>query len=95
MILPQPCDGCVPTLALFGELDDNIVATKNRDAWASALRAAGNRDYTLRILPQANHIMLEAKIGNNAEMPTLRRFVPEYFTIVRDWLARRVRGFRR
>jgi len=85
----------IPTLALFGELDDNIVAEKNRSAWDSALRAARNSDYTLRIIPKADHLMLEAKLGTNAEMPTLHRFVPVYAETVRDWLAPRVRGFRR
>jgi pimeloyl-ACP methyl ester carboxylesterase len=83
----------VPTLALFGELDNNILAAKNKLAWDSALRVAGNPDYTSVILPRANHIQLEAKVGSNAEMPSLQRFVPEYFTTVHNWLAKRVRGF--
>jgi len=28
-----------PVLALFGELDNNIVAEKNKSAWESALKA--------------------------------------------------------
>jgi uncharacterized protein len=84
----------VPTLALFGELDNNIVAEKNKAAWETALKAGGNRDYTLRILPKANHSQFEAKVGNNAEMASLRGFVPTYFTTVQDWLAKRIRGFR-
>jgi pimeloyl-ACP methyl ester carboxylesterase len=84
----------VPTLALFGQLDNNIVAEKNRAAWEAALKAGGNRDYTLRVLPRANHYQWEAKVGSNAEMPTLQRFVPEYFTTIQDWLATHVRGFR-
>jgi pimeloyl-ACP methyl ester carboxylesterase len=83
----------VPTLALFGELDNNIVAEKNKAAWEAALKAGGHRDYTLRILPGANHLQLEAKVGSNQEMPSLQRFVPVYFTTVRDWLAKRIRGF--
>jgi hypothetical protein len=83
----------VPTLALFGELDNNIVAEKNKAAWEAALKAAGNRDYTLRILPKANHYQVEAKVGSNAEAPTLQRFVPEYFPTIKDWLATRIRGF--
>ena len=83
----------VPTLALFGELDNNIVAEKNRGAWEAALQASGNKDYTLRVLPKANHLQLEASVGSNAEMPSLQRFVPAYFTTVHDWLAKRVRGF--
>jgi uncharacterized protein len=84
----------VPTLALWGELDNNIVAEKNKAAWEAALKIAGNRDYTLRILPKANHSQLEAKVRSNAEAPTLRRFVPAYFTTIQDWLAKRTRGFR-
>jgi pimeloyl-ACP methyl ester carboxylesterase len=83
----------VPVLALFGELDDNIVAEKNQKAWDSALRTGGNRDYTLRTLPGTDHMMLEAKVGNNAEMPTLQRFSPSYFATVQNWLANRIRGF--
>jgi pimeloyl-ACP methyl ester carboxylesterase len=84
----------VPTLALFGELDNNVLAAKNKAAWDSALGAGGNGDYTSRILPKANHVQLEARAGNNAEMASLQRFVPAYFTTVQEWLAKRVRGFR-
>ena len=83
----------VPTLALWGELDNNILAEKNKAAWEAALEAGGNRDYTLRILQKANHAQWEAKIGSNAEMKSLDRFVPEYFTTIQDWLASRIRRF--
>src|SRR5436190_15289675 len=83
----------VPTLALFGELDNNIVAEKNKAAWEAALKAGGNRDYTLLILPKANHDQFEAKVGSNAEMASLQRFVPGYFTTIQGWLAKRIRGF--
>lgn len=83
----------LPVLALFGELDDNILAEKNRSAWEAALSAGGNRDYTLRILPKANHAMLEARVGNNAEMKSLQRFVPAYYDVVLGWLSKRLAGF--
>jgi pimeloyl-ACP methyl ester carboxylesterase len=83
----------VPTLALWGELDNNIIAGKNKPAWDTALKAAGNRDYTLVVIPKANHAMLEANVGSNAEMKSLQRFAPSYFTTVEDWLAKHVRGF--
>jgi uncharacterized protein len=84
----------IPVLALFGELDDNIMAEKNEKAWDSALRTGGNRDYSLRIIRGTDHAMLEAKVGNNAEMPRLQRFSPAYFATVQDWLAQRIRGFK-
>lgn len=79
-----------PTLAIWGELDNNIVADKNRSAWDAALKAAGNRDYTLKILPRADHAQWEARAGSNAEMKSLNGFVPDYVTTVRDWVVRRV-----
>jgi pimeloyl-ACP methyl ester carboxylesterase len=82
----------LPVLALFGELDNNILAEKNRAAWEAALKAGNHRDYTLRILPKANHALLEATVGNNAEMKSLQRFVPAYSAIVLDWLSTRVNG---
>jgi len=81
-----------PTLAIFGELDDNILADKNKAAWDAALKAAGNRDYTLRILPKANHSQWEATVGSNAEMASVKRFVPEYFTTIQEWLGKRLPG---
>jgi pimeloyl-ACP methyl ester carboxylesterase len=82
-----------PTLAIFGELDNNILPEKNRAAWEAALTIAGNRDYTLRILPRANHVQWEAKIGSTAEMASLNGFVSEYFSTVEGWLAQRIRGY--
>jgi len=82
-----------PVLALFGELDNNILAEKNRAAWEAALKAGGHPDYTLRILPKANHALLEASVGNNAEMKSLRRFVPAYFESVLAWLSSHIKGF--
>ena len=83
----------LPVLALFGELDNNIMPEKNRAAWEAALKAGGHRDYTLRILPKANHLLLEAKVGNNAEMKSLQRFVPAYSEVVLDWLSKHIEGF--
>jgi pimeloyl-ACP methyl ester carboxylesterase len=82
-----------PTLAIFGELDDNILAAKNKAAWDAALRMAGNPDYTLTITAKANHGQWGAKIGNDAEEATLQGFAPAYFATVEDWLSKRIRGF--
>jgi Prolyl oligopeptidase family len=82
-----------PTLALWGELDNNVLAEKNKAAWEAALKAGGNRDYTLTILPKANHMQWEARVGSNAEMKSLQRFVPSYFTTIHAWLAKRIQGF--
>ena len=79
----------MPTLALW--LDNDILAEKNEAAWEAALKAGGNRDYTLQILEKADHAQWEAKIESNAEMKSLDRFVPAYFTTIQDslgWIRR-------
>jgi hypothetical protein len=65
-------------------------AEKNRAAWEAALKAGGHHDYTLRILPKANHVLLA---GNNAEIRWLQRFVPGYSEVVVDWLSKHIREF--
>lgn len=83
-----------PTLAIWGELDKNIVPERNKAAWEARLKASGNHDYTLRILSHANHSQWQAKIGTHGEMASLNGFVPEYFTTVEAWLGKRIRGLR-
>jgi pimeloyl-ACP methyl ester carboxylesterase len=83
-----------PTLGMWGELDTNILPEKNKAAWEAALKVAENPDYTLRVLSRGNHLQLEAKSGSNTEMTSLNGFVPEYFTTIEGWLAKRIRGFK-
>src|SRR5258708_14266637 len=71
-----------PVLAIFGELDNNIVAEKNKAAWEAALKAAGNRYYALCMLPKANHAQFEAKIGSTSEARSRQRLVPANFTTI-------------
>ncbi|HJR60475.1 MAG TPA: alpha/beta hydrolase [Vicinamibacterales bacterium] len=80
----------LPVLALFAELDGNIVAEKNKAAWEAALKAGGNRDYTLLTLPGATHLMLEASARGPLDNASSQRFVPAYFSTIREWLARRL-----
>lgn len=56
----------------------------------SALLAGGHSDDTLTILAGANHLQLEAAVGDNAERPTLQRFVPEYAHTIHEWLPKRL-----
>ena len=50
----------VPTLALFGALDNNILAEKNEAAWEEHLSDSGNQDYTLRTLTSAADLVVMA-----------------------------------
>ena len=53
----------VPTLAMWGEGDNNVIADKDKPGVGRDLKAARDRDYSLVVIPKANPRMLEAKVG--------------------------------
>ena len=79
----------VPVLALFGSLDDRVLAEENSEKWKAALERGGNRDHTIKVFPKANHMLLKAETGNLDEYPKLKRFVPEYAPFLLSWLRDR------
>ena len=86
----------VPTLALFfGGLDDNILAAKNKAAWEAALKAGGNPDYSLLILPSADHLYARCQCREQGwRCSSLQHFVPAYLQCrTKLAFAKRVRGF--
>lgn len=79
----------VPVLALFGDLDRTVIPDKNAEKWRTALQDGKVKDYTITIFPNANHMLLEARTGEEDEYPTLKRFAPGYAPMLLDWLRKR------
>lgn len=77
-----------PVLAVFGAVDQNVLADKNSKLWTAALEKAGNKKAVVLTLSGANHIMIEAKTGSLPEFPTLKRFVPQYRQLLTAWLLK-------
>lgn len=76
-----PC----PVLALFGELDDNVVPADNAPIMRAALERGGNRSVTIHIVPDGNHGLAPSR---GARLP-IHRFVgscPEVWGSVSEWL---------
>jgi pimeloyl-ACP methyl ester carboxylesterase len=90
---PQPFleKTIIPVLAVYGGADRNAPAPRNVEALEKAMKKAGNKNYTIKVLPKANHFGLEAERGFlfDDELPRLRRFVPGYFDTVK-WILKRV-----
>jgi dienelactone hydrolase len=82
----------LPTLAIWGELDDRASAAKSKRFWDEAFTSAGSPQHTLIVLPGANHMMLAAEARSSSELPG-QAFVPEYAQIILNWLATRFHGF--
>ncbi len=80
-----------PVLALFGELDLQVPAEENKLAMEKTLKKGGNKDYTFKVFPKANHLYLTAKSGSPSEYAGLKKeFVPGFLDTMADWIQKRV-----
>ncbi len=76
-----------PVLGVFGELDLQVPPGMNKDAMQEALEYAGNTDYTLKIIPQANHLFQRAETGSPTEYAQLEtEFIDGFLDILLTWL---------
>jgi uncharacterized protein len=78
----------IPVLAMYGGKDLNVPAAKNVTALTEELNDAGNRDYTIKVFPDANHDGLEttAALLGDEELRYLQRYVPAYFDTSIRWV---------
>jgi pimeloyl-ACP methyl ester carboxylesterase len=80
-----------PVLLLFGELDTQVPVKMNSMPILDALKKSGNNDYTLKIIPKANHGFQSAKTGSPSEYMNLEKeFVPGFLEYISGWILERV-----
>ena len=77
-----------PVLAMGGSHDVQVPAKANLAATAAGLKAAGNRDVTLKEMPGLNHLFQNASTGGVAEYATIEEtFAPAALQIISDWIT--------
>lgn len=84
----------VPTLALYAELDTQVPPDVNIPLVESALKMAGNGDYTIHTFEKSNHWFAQVEIGTTTEMRELMQcsrlddyeFVPGFLEMIGDWI---------
>jgi uncharacterized protein len=80
-----------PVLALFGEFDLQVPPEVNAEALQAALISAGNTDYTIQIIPGANHLFQKAVTGSPTEYAQLEKaFIDGMLETITDWVKERV-----
>jgi uncharacterized protein len=78
-----------PVLALSGEKDTQVTPKENAPAVEAALKAAGNKDYTVRVLPGLNHLFQTCRTGTVAEYGQIEEtFAPSALGIIGDWIEK-------
>jgi uncharacterized protein len=77
----------LPVLAIFGGKDVQVDAMQNAPALEAALEQAGNTDYKIVVLPDANHLFQQANTGAPSEYGTLpAEFTPDFLPTIIEWL---------
>ncbi|HUF90102.1 MAG TPA: alpha/beta fold hydrolase [Gemmatimonadota bacterium] len=79
-----------PVLALWGEHDVNVDPEVQRSIFEVALDAADNPDYTLSVVPDADHVLRTAT--SRASADALDRIAPDVWSTVTRWVLDRTRG---
>lgn len=73
----------VPALFLFGESDELVPVPKSVEVIRQTLTEIGNRDFTIKVFPGADHTIQMDSSGNG------RSFAPGYLETMRQWLQTR------
>jgi dipeptidyl aminopeptidase/acylaminoacyl peptidase len=81
----------VPTLILHGATDRQVTQDQ-AGKLAAAIRAGGNRDVTVKVFPDRNHLFLSDPDGNPQRYSRLRtnRIDAEVLGTIVDWLVARL-----
>ncbi len=78
--------GC-PVLAVNGEKDVQVTPKENLRAIIRALKAGGNKNYTVKELPNLNHLLQTAETGNISEYGKIDETIsPTALQIIGDWI---------
>lgn len=77
-----------PVLALNGDKDIAVVYPQNLTAIGEALKEGGNKDYTLKVFHNVNHLFLRCVTGAPDEKLPDSSSVPEVQQVIDDWLVK-------
>jgi pimeloyl-ACP methyl ester carboxylesterase len=78
----------VPVLAINGEKDLQVPAKEDLEAIDEALKAAGNKDYKIVLLPNLNHLFQTTKTGAPSEYAQIEEtLAPILLQTIGDWIA--------
>jgi len=76
-----------PVLAVNGEKDVQVRPKENLQAIKRALKAGGNKNYTVKELPNLNHLLQTAETGNISEYGKIEETMsPTALQIIGDWI---------
>ena len=80
-----------PVLAVNGEKDIQVTPKENLQAITMALKAGGNKNHTVKELPNLNHLLQTAETGNISEYGKIEETMsPAALQIIGDWILEQI-----
>ncbi len=80
----------IPTLALFGEKDVQVAAQVNADVLQASFYRSGNKEASVKIQPNLNHLFQNCETGSMEEYGQIEEtFDVETLGLIGDWILQR------
>jgi len=81
----------IPVLVFFGEKDTQVDPIQGVSSYKKALTKAGNKNFRVELIPNADHNIILCKTGSMKERSKRsskewQNYAPEYLEIMEDWL---------
>ena len=84
-----------PVLAINGETDTQVPPKENLEAIREALEAGGNKDFTVRMLPNLNHLLQNSDTGAISEYEYIEETLsPLALETVSNWILQHTSRYR-
>ena len=92
--LPLIKEIACPVLAIFGSKDTIVDVQASAGVYAQSLKRAGNRDVTVKIFPDADHVIFPSRTGGAKELDEsfsrpVKVFAPQYLETMGEWVGKR------
>lgn len=81
-----------PILALYGAKDLQVPPAQSVPVLEKIVKEGKNRDVTIKVMPEANHLFLKAKTGSPSEYSTMdKTFVPGFLDTISAWILEKIK----
>ena len=83
----------IPVFTFFGEKDTQVDPIQGADAYKKALTKAGDTNFRVEIIPNADHDIILCKTGSLKERRSRsskewQNYAPEYLEMMEEWLKK-------
>jgi pimeloyl-ACP methyl ester carboxylesterase len=81
----------IPILAYWGENDTYVPAQESVAVFKQAMLKAGNKDFTIKLIPTGRHDLIEGESGSPRIGARLKKFPAGFWKMKTAWLLKRVK----